>query len=129
MEIRVDDKCIKVDLSKGPYITSSKSGIGKTYLYKLTNSAEANGKNVIAFTYNGRSHSNERICELLRDNKFDFIVFDRYDLYASDELLDIIQSMYCPVFMDYKGRIPFKFSGNWCEFELTEEGIHLYLDE
>lgn len=129
MNIVVGDKIVCIELAAGLYITDSVSGIGKTYLYKLIQAASALNPRLLAITYNGRTHNNDVVLNLLCSSAFDFVVLDRYDMYKSREILEAAQHLGCPVFLDYKGRIPLSFGGNWCEFELTGKGVRLYVDD
>lgn len=129
MVVNVGAIRITIDLKPGVYIMDNESATGKTYLYKLINAANASGEKVLALTYNEVMTYSNVVCDLLGREKYNFIMLDRYDLYASNDILNLVHTLGCPVLIDFKGRLPFNFSANWCELEFNEEEIRLYVDD
>lgn len=129
MDIRVGDKTVTVNIPDGICIAGQDSGIGKTYLFKLVNASHELGNNVLGITYGGSTHSNGTVLSIIKSKHWDFIVVDRYDMYKSDELLKELQMVGCPVFVDYKGRIPMDMCACWCTITLHDGGISIDVND
>ncbi len=80
---------IEIDLKPGIYLFERESATGKTYLYRKLRSLIELGENVFAVTYNYWINSKESYIKSLKNQLYDVVMFDRFNLYYEnmDDLL------------------------------------------
>ena len=88
---KISNRRIKLDieLENGIYVFESESGVGKTYLAKVLKKYRTFNEPVASYSYD--DFSMDVSLEELLANKFKVVVIDRYDMYSSKKLNDIIE--------------------------------------
>lgn len=117
---------VSIELSsKGIYDLGLNGSTGKTYLYKLLKrQQDFTPDDILAISYDQQLINT--IPALLSKFTGSIIMLDKFDLYKSDLLFNILNSKDCFVFVDMKSFKGWrKLRRKTCKLLLTEEGICL----
>ena len=116
---------VEVRLDNGVYIPVSESAIGKTYLYKIFK--QYGETKALGFTYSDVQVGVD-VEKVIKMNKPEIILFDRYDLYV-DKYHEVINEVkeFTIIILDCKIK---EIQGveitDWCYFNLEEHRIEVF---
>lgn len=111
---------IDIDLDNGIYIFRDQGGIGKTFLYKTLKKLAEVDESVNCLTYKEGN---------LRSMTGGLIMCDRFDLYATEELVQQLNVLAETniILLAYKRiSLPVEAYPKFCILERTENKIHVY---
>ena len=116
---------INIELEPGIYVFDNQSATGKTRLAKLFSKYQAYGEPVASYTYNDKLKGLS-LLDLLKNNKYEVILLDRYDLY-NGEYTDAIEkySKEAVVLIDCKSELKNIADDDWCNIVMAEDRIEV----
>lgn len=116
---------IQINLENGIYLFDNKSGIGKTYLFKLLNVISSR-TDFLCLTLSNYFLVNDLV-NVCKSRNVKVIILDRYDLYInqfSEELLQLKDNVIILVDCKHPDKLSFD-SGN-CGINFTEDKLEVF---
>ena len=121
-------RSIIIDGTPGVYRCLSDSATGKTYLYTLVHEISKTGdKTAVGYTYSDYVE-NVSLQSLVADDT-KIIIVDRFDLYANEELCELLKeySKTKIIIMDLKRISKYIYNPGICSIEMKEGALNVCL--